>query len=116
VEIVIAQAIRGKCIDTRRFDQTAETANLREADIVEQEDDDVRRILLRLLIRCPPFLGVFITLGYDAAEPVNFLLLDAVDDDNSRSGPCLLSACRALLFAAAGRQEEEEGEWCKFFH
>jgi hypothetical protein len=78
VEVVEPQSVRGELVDVRRLDQAAEAADLREADVVEQENDDVRGAFLRPLLRSPPLLGVRVLLGDDAAEALDFLLLDAV--------------------------------------
>ncbi len=56
VEVVVAQAVLGEGIDVRRLDQAAEAADLSETRVVQQEDDDIRSVLVRSLLRRPPLL------------------------------------------------------------
>ena len=82
VEIVEAQSVRCERVDVRRFDQPAEAADLRETDVIEQEDNDVRRIRIRNFVFGPPLLGILETLGEDAAESFDAFLLHAIDFDD----------------------------------
>ena len=86
MKIIEAQPIRREFVDIRCFDQGAKAAHLGEADIVEQKDDDVGRILFRSLVVRPPLFRVLIALCNDAAEAFDVLRFDAVHDREFRYG------------------------------
>ena len=73
MKVVVAQSVVGECVDVWRADQATEAFNLREAHIVEQEDDDIRSAFFGPLLGRPPFLGVAIGFSYYATEPFNIL-------------------------------------------
>jgi hypothetical protein len=68
VEVVVTQAVLGQTVDVRGIDQTAEAPEMREAGVVQQEDDDVGRAGRGLRAGRPPLLGVLVTLGDLAPE------------------------------------------------
>ena len=68
VEVVVAQAVVGECIDVRCINQSTKAANLCETDIVEQENDDIGRPFFGQFFFGPPFLRVGITFSNYAAE------------------------------------------------
>jgi hypothetical protein len=91
VKVVVAQTVVGECINVRRIDQRAEATNLSKPDIVQQEDDDVRRIFVRPFFFGPPFLRVIVAFGDTPPKPSTFLVLtpesetenSSVGDDSS---------------------------------
>jgi len=76
VEVVVAQAVGGQPVDVRRLDQTTEAPHLCKPDIIEQEDDDVGRVILGPLFGRPPFLGIAIPLSDDTTKAFDSLRLD----------------------------------------
>ena len=78
MEVVEAHAVVRKRVDIRRIDQGTEAPDLGEADVVEQEDDDVGCILVGELIFRPPLLRVAIAFGDDAAEALDLFRLDPI--------------------------------------
>ncbi len=58
VELVVHQPLAGELVEVRCVDHTAEGAGSAEADVVEQDDDDVRCILGRLDLEDRRRLGV----------------------------------------------------------
>ena len=60
MEIVVAQAIVGQAIDVRRVNQATKTSHLGKSHVIQQKDNDIRRVLCRNHGRCPPFFGLFI--------------------------------------------------------
>ena len=68
VEAAVAQAFGGQPVDGRRPDRRSVAAEIGEADIVEQHDQDVGRAGRRLLRRRPPRLGVRDRLADGAAK------------------------------------------------
>ncbi len=68
VEVVVAQSVRGQPVDVRRLDQAAETADLGEADVVEQQDQHVGRALRGAGLFRPPFLRFLVGPGDLALE------------------------------------------------
>src|SRR5579872_4502470 len=56
MEIGVAQTTLGEAIDVRRIDGRTVAAEMREAGIVEQDDDDVRRSIAWLRQIRPPRL------------------------------------------------------------
>ena len=119
MEVIEPQAIRCELVNVGCFNQTAETTDLCEADIVEQEDDDIRSILVRLLVRGPPLLGIVITLGNNAAEAFDALLLFPIDHDDARlvdglgrrlrfaTRRCLGASCKKKHAKNAYRQTDQ---------
>ncbi len=75
VEVRVAQAAGGQPIDVRRLDRGAVTAEMREAEIVEQHHQHIRRPLPRPRIVRPPRFrlrnrapdGAFVLNGHDAS-------------------------------------------------
>jgi len=41
VEVVVAQSSSGQLVDVRRLGQTAETAEVREAGVIEEDEEDI---------------------------------------------------------------------------
>ena len=41
VEVVVAQSSRGQLVDVRRLGQTAEAAEMREAGVIEEDEEDI---------------------------------------------------------------------------
>ncbi|GAA0000873.1 hypothetical protein BRDID11002_08730 [Bradyrhizobium diazoefficiens] len=68
VEAGIAQALRSEPVDGRRLDGRSVAAEIGEADIVEQHDEDVRRALWRPRCLRPPGFGLRNRLADGAAE------------------------------------------------
>ena len=68
VEIIVAQSIFRQGVDVRSFDQSAETAQVSEARVVEQKNDGVRGTGRRLGRGRPPLLGFLVGLGDLALE------------------------------------------------
>src|SRR5438067_6111452 len=58
MKIVITQASCRQLVECRHFARTAECAWLSEADVVEQNDDDVRRVLRCFNLKARRRLGV----------------------------------------------------------
>jgi hypothetical protein len=84
VEIVVAQAVGRQLIDVGRVDQTAKAADLGEADVVEQKDDDVRRVLVWAHGLRPPLFALVVGLGDLALELLNRFRARAPDRDREQ--------------------------------
>ena len=86
MEVVKPKPAGREPVDVRRADQAAETADLGKTDIVEQEDDHVRRTLGRTLLFWPPLLGILVLLGNHALEALDRLRPDLLRVRSARSG------------------------------
>ncbi len=74
--VVPADTLLTERIDARCINQSTKAANLCEADIVEQKDNDIRRTFFRALFGCPPLLRVFIGFGNNSTKTFNILGLN----------------------------------------
>ncbi len=69
VEVVVAEPALRERVDVGRLDETAEAAELREARVVEENQDDVWSLVGRRGVRRgPPFHGVLVALRDLALE------------------------------------------------
>ena len=107
MKIIETQTIRGQRVDVRGFDQATETADLCEAHVVEQEDNDVRRVFLRLDVLRPPLLRVLVAFGDYATKAFDFLGFYAVD--HLKRGILRLGATGTCIsLRATSRKRESE--------
>ena len=98
MKIVETKPVGCQPINIWCIDQAAEAPDLRKPDIVQQENDDVRRVRVRFLVCGPPFLGVFVALRDDATETLDLFFPDAVDHHD----PGFIGTNRNLRFAVTG--------------
>ena len=82
MKIIETQAVGRKPIDVRRFDQGTEAPDLRKADVIEQEYDNVWGVFIRLFVVRPPLFGILVAFGNYSAKSFNALGLDAIDYGN----------------------------------
>jgi hypothetical protein len=68
MKVGVAQSLSGETVEHRRVDVGAETAELREADVVEDDEQHVGRTGRRAARRRPPRGGFIVIATNDSAE------------------------------------------------